>query len=84
MAPPVGQDYDLELCYNSFTDTSCTTDCFSSLLGGDQTETISVTWAGPCGGGTNDGLNFFIRVHPFSGASSCEPYSLQTAFTKTN
>tara|TARA_R110002096_G_scaffold143328_4_gene299239 strand:+ start:3791 stop:6874 length:3084 start_codon:yes stop_codon:yes gene_type:complete len=84
MTPPAGQDYDLELCYNSFTDTSCTTDCFTSLLGGDQTENITVTWAGPCGGVGNDGLNFFIRVHPYSGASSCEPYSLQTSFTKTN
>jgi len=84
MTPPAGQDYDLQLCYNTFSDSSCSVDCFDSLLGGDQQESISVTWSGPCGGGTNDGLNFFIRVHPFGTANSCEPYALSTAFTKTN
>ncbi len=84
MTPPTGSDFDLQLCYNSFTDSSCTVDCFTSVLGGDQAESITVTWAGPCGGGTNDGVNFFIRVYPYLGANSCEPYTLQTTFSKTN
>ncbi len=84
LTPPTGKDYDLELCYNTFTNSSCSTDCFDSRKGGDQEESIVVTWSGPCGGGTNDGLNFFIRVYPFQSASSCETYTLSTSFTKTN
>lgn len=84
LTPPLGKDYDLEVCYNSFTDSSCTLDCFSNELGGDAPEVIALAWAGPCGGGTNDGLNFFIRVYPFLAANSCEPYSLDTEFLKTN
>ena len=66
---------------NSYSDSSCTTDCFYSVLGGDQQEEVTLGWHGPCGG-TNDGLNFFIRVYPFAGASSCEPYTLETTFVK--
>lgn len=84
LTPPTGKDYDLELCYNSFTDSSCSTDCFDSTAGGDQAETIALTWSGPCGGGTNDGLNFFIRVYPYQTANSCQPYTLETSFNKTN
>ncbi len=84
LTPPTGKDYDLEVCYNSFTDSSCSVDCFTSVLGGDQSDTVSLAWDGPCGGGTNDGLNFFIRVHPFAGANSCRPYTLVTQFIKTN
>jgi hypothetical protein len=85
MIPPAGQDYDLEICFNSFTDSSCSLDCLTpSVNGGDLPEFVGGTWSGPCGGGTNDGLNFFIHVFPFAGASSCEPYTLQTSFVKTN
>ncbi len=84
VTPPAGKDYDLQLCYNSFSDSSCSTDCFDSTAGGDQAETIALTWSGPCGGGTDDGLNFFIRVYPYLSANSCEAYTLQTSFNKTN
>lgn len=84
MTPPPGRDYDLQVCYNSYTDTTCTTDCYSSWNGGDTAETIALTWAGSCEATSNDGLNFFIRVYPYQNAASCEPYTLSTSFTKTN
>jgi hypothetical protein len=87
MIPPAGRDYDIQVCASSgFSDTSCPleTECFTSDFGGDSTESMTLTWKGPCGGGTNDGRSFFINVYPFGGADSCEPYTLSTTFEKTN
>ena len=35
---------------------------------------------GPRAGGSQDGLNFFVRVYPFGVENPCEPLSVQVTF----
>jgi hypothetical protein len=71
LQPPQGascQDYDLYLYNDGGSQLGM------SKLSGCAEETITYTWDGQCG--WNDSRYFRIEVRPYSGASSCSPYTL--------